>query len=686
MSIFLSLFLYFIVTVIINLRLFNEIRLSRFVILFFTTITSMNILVVQALHFVRDLNNLVLFLIVQLIICLLVVFFFIDPFAKVFKSKLPRFRVSVDRPTWLEGVLLFLIIIVLGLAFYIGTLSPINNSDSLHTHLPRIFYWLQHGSLDNWFPTAVQQISYPINITLQGLWLFLLSGSEMYFFGSMWMALVAIAASIYEIALLLGAEKKGALTAGIISLSFPVVLLQTYSYQGDAFVAALILCSVYFLLRFYKEEKQQDLYLSILVFAVGLGSKQTALLFIPVYVIALLLMLRKSFSMRRLLTLILLGVIFFGIFSSFKTIQNLTETRVEDVHMIGPGYVENLFNIKQKPLQGFLTTAYRYLYQAISLDGITGQLKLDLENIKENLFKTLTEKQGIDLESGEYLREDEEGSFKYDRYWPINEDGSWFGFFSFTFLPLAMILTIFQRKSRFRKWYLLLSVILLFLFIFGQIVLKGDGWRAYRGRHMTIAVLTLAPLFVSLIPGKRVLANLICLVLSLSAFYLSISVLLINDNRPIITSASLYTFHTKHIAPKKVTNLISAQYVSRSEKAINALLLTSPNRTSILESDYYEKLFYQDASQIEVIKFVNQNIAPGEPLYTYFETSPLEYALFGINRTRALLPLEFPQDLPPSNCALIANNLLQEVPVSFVRLDQIGEYSIYCNRPSSDQK
>lgn len=676
---FLSYFFYLVFAAFVVLRLFKEIRISRYVIIFFISTTAINIIVAQMLHFFSELNNSILYLIIQSVIFLLSVILLIDPKKKIFRSPLPRFRIVVERPTLIEGVLSLLIFFILGLTFYVGTLSPMNNSDSLHTHLPRIFYWLQHGSLRNWIPTAVTQISYPINISLQGLWLFLLTGSEKFFFLATWLALAAIAALVYEISLLIGADKKSALTAVLVSLSFPVVLLQTYSYQGDAFVAGLILCCIYFLLLYHKNNHKADLYLSLLALMVALGSKQTAFLFLPVYVLALVMLMRRFRTWRDLLSLGLFAVVFFGFFSSFKIIQNRAETGVKGVHMINPGYYGQLLGVTQKPFEGYLVNSLRYLYQAINFDGLYGQTKLNLESEKEKIFRNLTEKLGIDLEARQYLPEYEEGYFKYDLDWPVSEDGSWFGPLSFTILPLAMIITLFQRKNTTRKYYLLLSFILLLGFIFGQVILKGDGWGAYRGRHMTIAVLSLAPLISSLIPHRRIPGIIVSLFISFIAFYLSLSVLLINDNRPIITTRSLYSFHEKNIATINVSNFFTAQYVSRSEKLIDALLLTSPDRQNIIQGNYYDRLFFQDTSKIELIEFVNKNIKPEQDLYLLIEPSLLEYALFGINRTRNLFPIETFQELPPGECALVSDVNSQVVPSSIKKLDQKDGLSIYCN-------
>jgi len=293
--IYLSTAMYLVVALLFMQRFFRAPALSRFVISFFLTLTAGNILVVELLHFLKAVDNPLLYLALQLLLCAVAGLLLVDPAGKLFKGPLPRLSFGWSRKFTLESILSILIFAVLGLALYIGALAPIGNSDSLNTHLPRIYYWLQHGSLESWYnPVTTKQIFYPINLSIQGLWLFLLTGSEMTFYLITWLGLAAVVASIYEIALLIGASRTAALSAALITLSFPVVLLQTYSYQGDVFTAALVLISIAFLLFFHKEGNHSDLFLSIMAGVIAVGAKQTAFLYVPVYGLALLLIFLKN--------------------------------------------------------------------------------------------------------------------------------------------------------------------------------------------------------------------------------------------------------------------------------------------------------------------------------------------------------------------------------------------------------
>ena len=162
---FVSVFFYVAIAFLLVVRYFNEVRASRFIISLFITISALNILVIQILHFLRLLDNPLAYLLVQVFLCALCALWLIDPKKKLFKSSLSWPQVSRNKISWVEGILFFFLCIILAGVFYVGTLSPINNSDSLQTHLPRMYYWLQHRSLISWYPTAATQLSYPVNIT-----------------------------------------------------------------------------------------------------------------------------------------------------------------------------------------------------------------------------------------------------------------------------------------------------------------------------------------------------------------------------------------------------------------------------------------------------------------------------------------------------------------------------------------
>jgi hypothetical protein len=659
MLLVISILIYLILSYAITLRINKVVSISEWAIYLFITVIGSNILIVEILNIFKELNNPSLFLITQGTLITAILFFIIDPWKRIYKEKLPRPNIKLQKVGISEIVLQVIIFSIIIFVLYVGSLGPISNSDSLSTHLVRIFYWLQHNSLESWDATVIAQISYPINISIQGLWVFLLTSNEMNFFLIPFFALVMAIVLIYKISMILGAKPVGGLISSLLSLSFPVVLLQTYSYQGDVFIATLALCALYFLLLFIKNSSQISIYISILIISISIGAKQTILLFVPVFgLVILVLVFQKKIAPRLLLKIIGLFVISFLIFSSFKFIQNSRETHVENSAMVDPKFFGNLFSLDKKPIQGYMTNGLRYLYQAVSLDGVTGQLKLDLQAAKNGLFQRISEKLSVDLESDKYLSKSV-NSFSYSIGIPICEDATWFGITSIPVIVIAILVTLFS-KSKLRKGYLVFSLLLLALFIFGQVVLK-TGWGPYRGRHMIISVLVLMPLVSFIVPKNRWLGGVVAAVFAVMAVYLSLSILIFNDVRPLVTQLDLVKFREFYINKIEVTNIINSQYRIRLYKLTNDLIKTEVQERTILHGDYDEKILFQNSDYLKDIELINLKLSENQPLFIFITPSPLEYSLFGRNVTRELYPILNLNQVRTNSYVLVSRNLVQDI-------------------------
>jgi len=122
--IYLSTAMYLVVALLFMQRFFRAPALSRFVISFFLTLTAGNILVVELLHFLKAVDNPLLYLALQLLLCAVAGLLLVDPAGKLFKGPLPRLSFGWSRKFTLESFLSLLIFAVLGLALYIGAARP----------------------------------------------------------------------------------------------------------------------------------------------------------------------------------------------------------------------------------------------------------------------------------------------------------------------------------------------------------------------------------------------------------------------------------------------------------------------------------------------------------------------------------------------------------------------------------
>jgi len=652
-----STIIYLMLSYVITLRLNKEILISDWVINFFLTTVSLNILIAEIPHFFKALNNPIIFLLIQGILAIGSIVFLIDPRQLIFNERLSRVNIKFQK--WggfeivLHGFVFFIFIFIL----YVGFQGPINNSDSLHTHLIRIFYWLQHNSLENWNALNYTQISYPINISVQGLWIFLLSRSEIYFFLIQWLALVISIIAIYKISITLGARPVGALISCLISLSFPVILLQTFSFQGDVFIATFALCSTYYLLLFIKNRTKISLYISIIIISISIGTKQPIFLFIPLFCLVIfILIVMKIIKPRILLNILGLFIVSFMLFSSFKFIQSSFEKTYHVSAMVAPEFYNNFSTMDKKPMQGYMTIGLRYLYQAFSIDGIAGQLNLNLHSERIDMFKKISGYLSVDLESKQFLTEPDT-PFSYSESLPINEDTAWFGILSLPVMFVVLFITLLS-KDKFRINYLVLSLVLIGIFVFGVVLIR-TGWGPTNGRYMTIPVLLFMPLVSFIIPKNRVTGGVIASILSIASVLLTISILTFNDSRPLVRQFELYNFQKTYINKIEVTNIFNSMYRKGLYELTSDLLKTAPNRTPLYQSDYYDKLFFQNSHQIENIEFINLYIDENQPLYLNVKKTVLEYALFGRNKTRDLYPVRNLDDIESNSYVIVSKELSQ---------------------------
>src|SRR4030095_1362542 len=85
-------------------------------------------------------------------------------------------------------------------AFVQIVLIPQNNVDSLSTHLARIGFWFQRGSLFPWPTYSLNQVWYPINAQLQTYWTLLFLGSDRLVGAVQWLAALVSGLGVFGLA------------------------------------------------------------------------------------------------------------------------------------------------------------------------------------------------------------------------------------------------------------------------------------------------------------------------------------------------------------------------------------------------------------------------------------------------------------------------------------------------------
>ena len=629
-----SLILYLVPSVLLTIRLHGRFEPGRWIVLFFLIVFASNVIIFQILTVLGIINRPGLYLTLEVAICVLLAF------ACLYKSAPPtrdQFNSSFAGFSRTEAFLVVCFFAILGGFFIVGITTAPNNLDSLRNHLPRIYYWLQHGSTSSWPATWYPQLFYPVGAHYQGMWLFLLGRSENLFFMVQWFSLVTITALVYLTARLLGYSRLAGLTTALIGLSFPAMLLQTYSFQGDLTVSALGMASVYFLFAYRKDLQLWNIGASFLALALALGTKQTAVFLLPAFAIFFTWWVINGRLVRKhLIPALGLLIGFLILFTSAKYIQNWLE--------VGSpmGNFETI-NTELDPggsrLQKLVFNVPRYVYGFISVDGLPAQMETSLQTAKAEIFRAIDTRFQLRMESEEYLLRgyDPDERFQFDRKNPLSEDTSWFGPLSFLLLPAAILLGLVS-KDGFRKQYAVFSLILILIY-FTLVMMTRSGWQPYQGRYFILPVVVSLPLVGGLFPINKKAETVMVILLSFFVIFTAVNTFLFNRSKPLLTYTNLTRFALDH-DPKNTTaggpKTILDQIVYSSALRLS---LQAPQDKPIYSEGWLEQVYYQNKDSLPKVSWVLNNIPDASSLSFYNIGYAMEYGLFGRNRTRDLLPL-----------------------------------------------
>lgn len=668
----LSLLLYLVAAAILCAAIFKKLSVSNLIITFYLTVFCGNILVELILHFFTQLNNPGFFLGLQAFICLLTsvaVLLIVKPTKDHFAFNSYSVR---EKGFVFSVVLIALMVLCFTVLLIVGSKTPPNNLDSLHTHLNRIYYWLQHGSFAVWPATSAFQLTYPMNANIQGLWVFLLTGNENLFFLVSWFSLITICTMIFRLGTLLDLSTIRALIGSLVFLAVPAATLQAYSFQNDLVVTALISITILGIYSYPQIKSVKYLTISALALALALGVKQTAFMVLPaIFLLLLYFVLREK--MGKVVLKYFLALSIFGLlFSSFKYIQNM----VSFGSFFG---TSDLISGQEFSVGGVLKKARynvpRYLYNFISCDGLPGILSSPMVSLKSKVFAGITGKMGLDLEEEVFLAPGYDSSerFIYNYQPDLVEDTAWFGFLSSVLVFISMIVVLLQKDKR-RIGYLMFSL-LFFVSFFVAILLQRPGWDPYQGRYFILSLFPFFPLIGVCVPNHRFWRGLaLAVILSIWSLML-FTILFLNRSKPILT-AKLVTQWQNELLMMPNDSWIQAVTQNYLLDFSKAMIRLSPQTSAIMNEDYYSQLFYSASSRKKSIELVIQIIPAEQPIYLLTYRDPLEYALFGKNRTRNLYPINDAVEVPVGGYLLVDLNDASEFP-GFTLLGESNQIKIY---------
>lgn len=157
-----------------------------------------------------------------------------------------------------------------------------NNFDTMTYHLPRVFHWVQNGSVEH-YPTAnFRQLYQPSLLEYWLLHLRLLGASEEAFtlFPAFTLVLAGFAASL--VAEEISRDRRAARIAFVFVVTLPTAILQGTVPKNDVFVGFWVVVSMYFLFKWHQGARKLDLLFFFTAIALAFATKGTAWVYSPV--------------------------------------------------------------------------------------------------------------------------------------------------------------------------------------------------------------------------------------------------------------------------------------------------------------------------------------------------------------------------------------------------------------------
>jgi 4-amino-4-deoxy-L-arabinose transferase-like glycosyltransferase len=489
----------------------------------------------QIAGFVGELDNQNVFLLIQFVeLCTFIFVWFKNGKPKLFDNlpQLSRENIKTllfqSKKNFITS--LFFLLVSFGYAVLLWLILnvPPNNSDSMHTHLARVMYWLQQGSFEQLTSSSIYAKIYPFNAQLNILWTILFSKSDNYVGFIQFFAAIICAVSIYGISRLLDGSIKNSIITSMIFLTFPIIIFQATTTQFDLVVTALFISSLFFFFDHYKRTNKFSIFFSGLSLGLAFGTKQTVFMVASaLLIIVIIIIIKDKTSATWLLQWAAVGTMSFiilGSFPYFNNIYHFNNPFGPSEHVTGDSFGSHSVFDK------FRYNSPRLFYQFISFDSLPTKFALRGNEIKNSIFQYIDFELDLELESLIAVK-DPNKIFSLDSSPKWNEDESWFGLASVILLIPALIIGLFY--GIFRKEIISLSLVLLSLSFFVFEILLRPGWDPYQGRYFILSIAIITPLGIKLINDK-IISKIFTFLLGTIAIISMATAVFSNELKPIL--------------------------------------------------------------------------------------------------------------------------------------------------------
>ncbi|MDB9311797.1 hypothetical protein PN462_01690 [Spirulina sp. CS-785/01] len=396
------------------------------------------------------------------------------------------------------------------------------NWDSLAYHLPRVMYFIQHQSTDFFEASYWPQVIHPVYSSYLNIAFYFL-GDERLMNLVQFFAGLAASLAVVGITLIFTNKIIVSVLSACVFLNLSQVILQMTSNQNDLLMASGLGISVYFILLWFRDRSLTHAFLASLPFALALGMKASALLYIPSLLFLVLFFFIKTKSFKKSQYLLILPLLMLIVFLTSGYAQNYAKFG----HPVGSeavikehAYTEN--SLPQR-VQFGLENMVRYSSHFIALDGLPGHpLIVKLHQGAKQVFLFPFQQIGINLNNSNNSREDFIIAPPYS-----SEDVAFWGL-----LGVPIWLTVFSSLwfKPFRPFFPLAVAAILF-FVTQSFAGPYDPWR---GRYFISCAVFAVPTTSPVWSWRNNWFNLLLSLLLIITALASVSTLAFRFNRPLI--------------------------------------------------------------------------------------------------------------------------------------------------------
>lgn len=658
---------------VILLDWFKIRQISLGVIAFFFFFFANLVLTAEILGFIKKVSDPIWFLLIQtfLLLLLSIIWYCLrkprisfKAFPEKIKSQFTQ-KLSLDARNWF---FIIAVTVFYAILFYLIIIIPPNNNDSMHTHLSRVGHWLQNNSFAPWTTMRIRSIIYPFNAQIPVYWLILLTRSDRMIEIVQYLGAFLSFAGIYSLSRTIGFDRNPSLFAGLVWLTFPLVIFQSTTTHTDLITAGFALCSVAFLLSGIQKKDTSLLILAGALIGFSLGFKQYVLYLFPGLGIGILIfLLLKKFSIRKLLVFLLSMLVSFILCGSFIYFQNL--------HFYGNPLGPKSFletetaSFANGRIQSNLKINFgRIFYQYLSCDGLTRTPREACIAQKAHFFEFLDQKLGIDLDSSFGIKDAEEGdSFVYRQDYGFNEDSSWFGpIGALLLLPCSIWgLVVLARK---KNWFALTVCLAALSFASASILLRM-GWDPYQGRYLITSIGLLVP-FIGLIYTKSLTSRLFTILITCCCLFVLMFTVLTNPLKPLVSQKTFEEAYAWSSSHPSLSILTKTLYKIHGEIAVEK------------DIRYYDEVgiaTLTDSTYAAVLRAVNENVPDTATLgiVTVLNYEIWDYPFWGKDFGRKIVLITNSEDL--ANWDWLSKHNINFILHSHLRQPISSEISPQCS-------